>query len=95
MVDKKITGLMIYYYYICKRKLWFSHNEISMENENENVSIGKFIDENSYKSERKQVLINNEINIDFVESSGVIHEIKKAEKLKLLQSGKLSTTCTI
>lgn len=82
MKKLKITGLMIYYYFVCKRKLWLSVNDIDMESENENVAIGKFIDENSYKRDRKHILINNEINIDFIKSNGTIHEIKKSRKIE-------------
>lgn len=35
MTEDKITGLMIYYYFVCKRKLWYSCQNISMESENE------------------------------------------------------------
>jgi len=79
---EKITGVMIYYYFVCRRKLWLFHNDIAMEDENELVQIGKFIDSNSYSSERKHIMINEEINIDFAESSGVIHEIKKSRKIE-------------
>ena len=44
MTEEKITGIMIYYYLVCKRKLWLFYNNISMEEENELVQIGKFID---------------------------------------------------
>ncbi len=79
---EKITGGMIYYYFVCKRKLWFSIHGISMEEENENVQIGKYLDESSYEKERKHISINDEINIDFVKKSGVIHEIKKSRKIE-------------
>lgn len=82
MVENKVTGLMIYYYFVCKRKLWLSYNGISMEAENENVSLGKYLNESSYSKERKNILINNEINIDFVKKEGVIHEIKKSRKIE-------------
>ena len=51
MMHEKVTGIMIYYYFVCRRKLWLFHNDISMEDENELVQIGKFIDSNSYSSE--------------------------------------------
>lgn len=73
---------MIYYYFICKKKLWFSVNGISMESENENVQIGKILDEMSYSYERKHISINNEINLDFVKKSDIIHEIKKSRKIE-------------
>ena len=82
MMYEKITGIMVYYYFVCKRKLWLFYNDISMEDENELVQIGKFIDSSSYASERKHIMINEEINIDFAEHSGVIHEIKKSRKIE-------------
>jgi len=82
MVEEKITGVMIYYYFVCQRKLWFSLHGIAMESENENVQIGKALDELSYTSERKHVAINNEINLDFVKQTGMIHEIKKSRKIE-------------
>lgn len=47
-MQREISGMMFYYYFVCKRKLWFFTNEIQMESENEDVIIGKLIDENSY-----------------------------------------------
>lgn len=82
MVDDKMTGIMIYYYFVCKRKLWFFVHEITMEEENEEVQIGKAIDELTYVSERKHISIQNEINIDLVRKRGVIHEIKKSRKIE-------------
>lgn len=41
----KITGIMIYYYIVCKRKLYYYLNEIKLESGNQDVQIGKIIDE--------------------------------------------------
>lgn len=82
MVEHKVTGMMIYYYFICKRKLWLSLNGISMEAEHENVQIGRTLDEVTYSNERKHLSINGEINLDFVKRSGTIHEIKKSRKIE-------------
>ncbi len=81
-MEKQITGVMMYYFYVCKRKLWYFHNNIQMEQENENVAIGKLIDENSYKREEKHINIDNVINIDFLRSEGVLHEVKKSNKIE-------------
>ena len=40
-MEDKITGVMIYYYFICKRKLWYFCHQITMEDGNENVQLGK------------------------------------------------------
>lgn len=80
LYNKKITGLMFAYSLICEKKLWYYANEISMEDNNEQVAIGRLIDEESYKREHKHILINDCVNIDFMKN-GVIYEIKKSKKL--------------
>lgn len=81
-MEREITGVMIYYYEVCKRKLWYFYNEIQMEQGNENVLIGKTIDEETYKRDKKHINIDNIINIDFIRSKGVLHEVKKSKKIE-------------
>ena len=78
----QITGIMIYYYFVCKRKLWYFLNQINMEQNSELVSIGKIIDETTYKDEKKGILIDNTINIDFIKNGAVLHEVKKTKKIE-------------
>lgn len=69
-MENRVTGVMIYYYFVCKRKLWYFINEINMESDNENVMLGKLLDENSYRRDDKHINIDNVINIDFIKSIG-------------------------
>ena len=78
----KVTGVMINYYFICKRKLWYFSHGIQMEQEHDNVTIGKLIDENSYGIEKKHILIDGIINIDFIDGMKVIHEVKKSKSIE-------------
>lgn len=82
ILRKEITGVMVYYYQVCKRKLWYFYNEIQMEQGNENVAIGKTIDEETYKRDEKHINIDNIINIDFIRSKGILHEVKKSKKIE-------------
>lgn len=81
-MQKDITGVMVYYYEVCKRKLWYFYNEIQMEQGNEAVAIGKTIDEETYKRDKKHINIDNIINIDFIRSKGILHEVKKSNKIE-------------
>lgn len=81
-MEKEITGVMIYYYEVCKRKLWYFYNEIQMEQGNENVEIGKAIDEETYRRDKKHINIDNIINIDFIRSKRILHEVKKSNKIE-------------
>lgn len=73
---------MVYYYAVCKRKLWYFYHNISMEQNNDNVLIGKMLDENSYSRDEKHINIDNVINIDFVREKNILHEIKKSRKIE-------------
>ena len=53
-MDKDITGLMVYYYEVCKRKLWYFVNEIQLEENNSNVILGKLLEENTYTRDEKK-----------------------------------------
>ena len=55
-MKEKVTGTMVYYYFVCKRKLWYFSNEINMESENESVILGKLLDEGVLR-EMKNILI--------------------------------------
>ncbi len=78
---KKVTGVMVYYYFVCRRKLWFFSNDLNMESNSELVGIGKFIDETSYGRERKNILIDESISIDFLKDWKIVHEVKKSNKI--------------
>ncbi|MCC7431811.1 CRISPR-associated protein Cas4 [bacterium] len=80
---KKITGTEVNYFFVCKRKLWLSRHQITMEHNSENVAIGKQISENSYLREEKEVRIDETIALDFVDwERKVVHEVKKTDKLE-------------
>jgi CRISPR-associated exonuclease Cas4 len=76
-----VSGLLYEYYFICKRKTWYVANGISMEENNENVQIGRLIDENSYNRERKHILIDEKASIDFLKDN-TVYEIKKSTSEK-------------
>lgn len=78
---KGITGVMVYYYVVCKRKLWYFNNGLNMEFNSELVGIGKLVDETSYTREKRSILIDETINIDFLKDWKIIHEVKKSRKL--------------
>ena len=81
-MDKDITGLMIYYYEVCKRKLWYFTNDIQLEENNSNVILGKLLEENSYTRDEKKINIDGVINIDFIRSKKILHEIKKSNSIE-------------
>ena len=53
-----------------------------MEQESELVELGKFIHETSYQREKKEIMVDNTIVIDFTGNDKIIHEVKKSNKIE-------------
>lgn len=76
-----LTGTEFNYYHICHRKLWLFSHGIQMEQTSDAVFMGKTIHEHSYMRERKEMLIDGAIKIDFMDE-GAVHEVKKSNKME-------------
>ena len=76
------TGTQINYYFICQRKLWYFSKYIPMEDNSDNVLIGKTLHKDAYSRNKKEILIDDKIAIDFMEKEGIINEIKKSNKME-------------
>lgn len=73
---------MVYYYFVCPRKLWYFSHDIQLEQTSELVQIGKIIDENTFQQDEKHIDIDGVINIDFLRSKHIIHEVKKSKAIE-------------
>src|SRR5574337_457388 len=78
----RFTGTQINYYFLCKKKLWYFSHDIAMEQTSDAVYLGKLIHETSYDREKKEIDIDDTIKIDFIDKDGVIHEVKKSDKVE-------------
>ncbi len=81
-MENRVTGSMVYYYFVCKRKLWYFIHEISMESENEDVLLGKLLDESSFRRDDKHINIDDVINIDFIKEHRELYEVKKSRAIE-------------
>ena len=79
----QVSGTQISYVFICHTKLWYFSHQIKMEQNSDLVRQGKFLHENTYKQEKKEIKFDG-ISIDFVRKGEVIelHEIKKSKQLE-------------
>ena len=84
MKEENITGVMVQYFVTCKRELWFYINQINMNYNNDDISIGKAIHEKSYSRENKEFRVDNMV-FDFVKNSDglTIFEMKKSSRLTI------------
>lgn len=75
----KITGTMINYYLLCKRKLWLSYNRINMESSNEDVRIGKVLHNLKFTNNvNSHIKLDNIVEIDKITDNFII-EFKKSD----------------
>jgi CRISPR-associated exonuclease Cas4 len=90
--DIEVTGTMIWYYHICKREVWLISRQLTAEQDNDNIVIGRFLHENSYNRASKEIIFDN-MRFDIVKKQDdqiIIGEIKKsshffeASKMQLL-----------
>jgi CRISPR-associated exonuclease Cas4 len=77
----KFTGTEVGYYFICRKKLWWFHHGIQMEQESDRVKMGKLVHEKSYERQKKEISIDNKIVLDW-QSDGVIHEVKLTDSME-------------
>ena len=73
-----ITGTLINYYFHCKTQCWLHANRINLEDNSEDVRIGKVLHEiNEEKSQNAELSIDN-IKIDKLTKEYLV-EVKKSD----------------
>ena len=73
-----ITGTLINYYFHCKTQCWLHANRINLEDNSEDVRIGKILHEiNEEKNKKTEISIDN-IKIDKITKEYLV-EIKKSD----------------
>ena len=73
-----VNGTLVNYYFFCKTKLWLHANRINLEDNSEDVRIGKVLHEiNEEKSKNTEISIDN-IKIDKITRDYLV-EVKKSD----------------
>lgn len=75
----RITGTLIWYYFICQREVWLMSRQIVADQSDENMDWGRFLHEHSYSREKKEIAWES-IKIDAlsnVKGQLVVAEVKK------------------
>lgn len=78
----EVNGTMLWYYNICKREVWLMSRNIVPDQKDENVDLGRFIHENTYKRNDKEISFGN-VKFDVLMHSKkelIIGETKKSSK---------------
>lgn len=79
--DVRITGLMVQYYHVCKRELWFMSRGIDIDRDTANIRRGTHVDETSYRDKRRSFQVNGRIALDVLDDGSVM-EVKVSSSLE-------------
>jgi CRISPR-associated exonuclease Cas4 len=78
----EVNGTMMWYYYICPREVWLIGHQITPYKEDDNMEMGRYISENSYRREKKEVALGP-VKIDVLSARNgrlIVGEVKKSSK---------------
>lgn len=78
----RVTGTLIWYYYICAREVWLMARELNPDEDNVFLELGRFLSEESYSREKKEIAIGN-LKVDLLKRVGkklVVGEVKKSSR---------------
>lgn len=84
MDDEKVNGTLMWYYRICEREVWLMSRNITPDQKDTNIDIGRFIHETSYNRNKKEIEFGN-VKFDVLlntKDEMVIGETKKTSKFQ-------------
>jgi len=76
----RVTGVMMQYYEVCERELWFASRHVEINRDNAAVVRGTQVDDSAYEEKRRNVSIDGMIAIDVLDD-GRVMEVKPSSSL--------------
>jgi CRISPR-associated exonuclease Cas4 len=76
----RVTGVMMQYYHVCKRELWFASRHLEIDRGNASVVQGTHVDDTAYAEEREELSLGM-ISLDLLQDGQVI-EVKPSSTLE-------------
>lgn len=76
----RVTGVMMQYYEVCERELWFASRHLEIDRENAAIVRGTRVDDTAYAEKRRNVSIDGTIAIDVLDD-GRVMEVKPSSSL--------------
>ncbi|WP_245625948.1 CRISPR-associated protein Cas4 [Haloparvum sedimenti] len=75
-----MTGVMMQYYVVCKRELWFASRHLEIDRENPAVVRGQRVDDTAYEEERENLSLGM-VSLDLLQDGRVV-EVKPSSSLE-------------
>ena len=76
----QVTGVMMQYYHVCERELWFESRDIEIDRENPSVVRGTHVDKTAYSDKRRNLSIDGTIAPDLLDDGRIV-EVKPSSSL--------------
>ncbi|GAB6878618.1 CRISPR-associated protein Cas4 [Halorubrum gandharaense] len=76
----RVTGVMMQYYFVCERELWFASRHLEIDRENPSVVRGTHVDDSAYEEERESLSLGM-VSLDLLQDGRVV-EIKPSSSLE-------------
>jgi CRISPR-associated exonuclease Cas4 len=76
----RVTGVMMQYYEVCERELWFLSRNIEIDRANPAVVRGTHVDDSAYEEKRRDFSIDGTISLDVLDDGRVL-EVKPSSSL--------------
>jgi len=76
-----VTGVMMQYYFVCERELWFLSRNVEIDRDNPNIVRGTRVDEESYERKKSNFHVDGNVAIDVLDNGKVV-EVKPSSKLE-------------
>ncbi|MHC3437802.1 CRISPR-associated protein Cas4 [Natrialbaceae archaeon A-gly3] len=75
----RVTGVMMQYYHVCTRELWFESRNLEIDRENPTIVRGTRVDDTAYEEKRRNLHLGM-ISLDVLEDGRVL-EVKPSSTL--------------
>lgn len=76
----RVTGVMMQYYVVCERELWFLSRDVEINRDTVSVVRGTNVDNSAYSEKRRNMSIGGTIALDLLDDGRVV-EVKPPSKL--------------
>lgn len=78
----RTNGIKVNYFVVCHRKVWLYAKGLRMEPLSDRVALGRILHERAYPDlPRREILIDDLIKVDLLETEGKVLEVKHSRKL--------------
>lgn len=79
-----VNGTLVWYYHICKREVWLMSRQLTPDEDDQLLQMGRLVGTTAYRGEKQQIRLEN-ITIDLAaydRDGVVVGEVKKSSRFK-------------